>query len=172
MKSVVALWKDDAGVILSAEAVVVGTVAVVGLTAGMSVVATSVNEELKDVGMAIRSLDQSYVIPPQEGCGAKTAGRRLLRSRWKSLCENFRRSIARRRSPKSSRLSDFVIRWKSAERMKSRKIHDQKRLARSQTMILKPKKTLIDRTQIAEKKKPHAADGLRIKSEPILGSES
>lgn len=74
MKSLGALWRDDAGVILSAEAVVVGTVAVVGLTAGMSVVATSVNEELKDVGMAIRSLDQSYVIPPQEGCGAKTAG--------------------------------------------------------------------------------------------------
>lgn len=74
MKCLWTLWRDDAGVILSAEAVVVGTVAVVGLTAGMSVLATSVNEELKDVGMAIRSLDQSYVIPPQEGCGAKTAG--------------------------------------------------------------------------------------------------
>ncbi len=51
------LWKDEAGVILSAEAVLVGTVAVIGLSTGLSVVATSVNEELKDVGFAIRSLD-------------------------------------------------------------------------------------------------------------------
>ena len=52
-------WSDENGVLLSAEAVVVGTVAVVGMTAGMSVVATSVSEELKDVASSIRSLDQS-----------------------------------------------------------------------------------------------------------------
>ncbi len=68
------LWRDEAGVLLSAEAVVVGTVAVVGLTTGLTVVAKSVNEELQDVAFAIRSLDQSYSIPAIEGCGAKTAG--------------------------------------------------------------------------------------------------
>ena len=68
------LWRDEAGVLLSAEAVVVGTVAVVGLTTGLTVVAKSVNEELQDVAFAIRSLDQSYSIPAMEGCGAKTAG--------------------------------------------------------------------------------------------------
>ena len=68
------LWRDEAGVLLSAEAVVVGTVAVVGLTTGLTVVAKSVNEELKDVAFAIRSLDQSYSIPAIEGCGARTAG--------------------------------------------------------------------------------------------------
>ncbi|MCA9037668.1 MAG: hypothetical protein KDA91_21190 [Planctomycetaceae bacterium] len=68
------LWSDESGVLLSAEAVVVGTVAVVGLTAGLSTVASSVNEELRDVGFAIRSLDQSYTIPAMEGCGACTAG--------------------------------------------------------------------------------------------------
>ena len=68
------LWNEEAGIILSAEAVVVGTVAVVGLTAGMSTVATAVNEELKDVAFAIRSLDQSYCIPGHKGCGAMTAG--------------------------------------------------------------------------------------------------
>ena len=52
----------------------VGTVAVVGLTTGLTVVAKSVNEELQDVAFAIRSLDQSYSIPAIEGCGAKTAG--------------------------------------------------------------------------------------------------
>lgn len=68
------LWSDESGVLLSAEAVVVGTVAVVGLTAGLTVVSQSVNDELKDVAFAIRSLDQSYSIPAQEGCGAMTAG--------------------------------------------------------------------------------------------------
>ena len=68
------LWRDETGVLLSAEAVVVGTVAVVGLTTGLTVVAKSVNEELQDVAFAIRSLDQSYSIPAIEGCGAKTAG--------------------------------------------------------------------------------------------------
>ena len=68
------LWKDESGVILSAEAAVVGTVAVIGLSTGLSVVATSVNEELKDVGFAIRSLDQSYSIPGTQGCCASTAG--------------------------------------------------------------------------------------------------
>ena len=68
------LWRDEAGVMLSAEAVVVGTVAVVGLTTGLTVVAKAVNEELQDVAFAIRSLDQSYSIPAIEGCGARTAG--------------------------------------------------------------------------------------------------
>ena len=68
------LWRDEAGVLLSAEAVVVGTVAVVGLTTGLTVVAKSVNEELQDVAFAIRRLDQSYSIPAIEGCGARTAG--------------------------------------------------------------------------------------------------
>jgi hypothetical protein len=68
------LWRDEVGVLLSAEAVVVGTVAVVGLTTGLTVVAKSVNEELQDVAFAIRSLDQSYSIPAIEGCGARTAG--------------------------------------------------------------------------------------------------
>ena len=74
MRILSTLWNDEAGVLLSAEAVVVGTVAVVGLTAGLSTVATSVNEELKDVAYAIRSLDQSYSIPAMHGCGAMTAG--------------------------------------------------------------------------------------------------
>ena len=87
MKVLRQLWSDECGVLLSAEAVVVGTVAVVGLTTGLSVVATSVNEELKDVAYAIRSLDQSYSIPAQEGCGATTAG--SSEPRAKAITKNF-----------------------------------------------------------------------------------
>ena len=68
------LWQDEYGVLLSAEAVIVGTVAVVGLTTGLTVVTKSLNAELQDMAFAIRSLDQSYSIPAQEGCGARTAG--------------------------------------------------------------------------------------------------
>ncbi|MCP4171794.1 MAG: hypothetical protein GY758_13580 [Fuerstiella sp.] len=69
------IWRDEAGLLLSAEAAIVGTVAVVGISSGLSVVATSVNEELKEVGDAIRSLDQSYQIPARTSCtGAMTAG--------------------------------------------------------------------------------------------------
>ena len=68
------LWNDEAGVIMSAEAVVLGTVGVVGLTAGLSVAAKSVNAELLDMAFAIRSLDQSYEIPANRGCEAYTAG--------------------------------------------------------------------------------------------------
>jgi len=90
------LWTDESGVLLSAEAVVVGTVAVVGLTAGLSAVATAVNEELKDVSFAIRSLDQSYEIPAQEGCGARTAGssfkQQPVEKSLQELCEVFRKA--------------------------------------------------------------------------------
>jgi hypothetical protein len=54
--------------------VVVGTVAILGVSVGLSVVASSVNQELQDVGFAIRSLDQSYEIPGQASCRAYTAG--------------------------------------------------------------------------------------------------
>lgn len=83
------LWADEAGIILSAEAVVVGTVAVVGLTAGMSVVAKAVNEELRDVSLAIRSLDQSYSIPGLQGCGAKTAGSSFTQAPVKQSLEKL-----------------------------------------------------------------------------------
>lgn len=74
MRTFCRLWRDETGLLLSAEAVVVGTVAVVGLTTGLTVVSKAVNEELKDVAFAIRSLDQSYSIPASEGCGAWVAG--------------------------------------------------------------------------------------------------
>lgn len=54
------LWRDECGALISAELVTVGTVAVVGMTVGLSAVSDAVNEELADLARAIRSLDQSY----------------------------------------------------------------------------------------------------------------
>lgn len=68
------LWTDEAGAVLSAEVVTVGTVAVLGTITGLSVAANAVDGELKDFAYAIRSLDQSYHIEGHKACGAYTAG--------------------------------------------------------------------------------------------------
>ena len=54
------LWNDEAGVILSAEIVLVGTILVVGMIVGLVELQCSVVDELNDLGEAIGSLNQSY----------------------------------------------------------------------------------------------------------------
>ncbi len=68
------LWRDEAGVILSAETVMLGTVGVIGVVAGLGAVRNSVTGELEETAYAIRSLNQSYGIHGFRGCGAWTAG--------------------------------------------------------------------------------------------------
>ncbi|MEZ6067397.1 MAG: branched-chain amino acid aminotransferase [Planctomycetaceae bacterium] len=54
------LYNDDAGFIVSAELVLVATIAVLGLIVGLAEVAWNVNNELEDVGSAFTCVDQSY----------------------------------------------------------------------------------------------------------------
>ena len=54
------LWKDEAGFIVSAELVLIATIAVLGMLVGLSEVAWGVNEELEDVGSAYGSINQSF----------------------------------------------------------------------------------------------------------------
>lgn len=68
------LWRDQSGAVLSAEVVLLGTVGVLGVTAGLSTVSHAVDAELKEVGFAIRSLDQSYGYCGHQSCCAWTAG--------------------------------------------------------------------------------------------------
>lgn len=68
------LWQDEAGVILSAETVLLGTVGVMAAVVGMGTVTNAVNDELEETAFAIRSLDQSYCIRGHRGCSAWTAG--------------------------------------------------------------------------------------------------
>ena len=67
------LWHDEFGLVLSAEAVCVGTVAVLGAVTGLNLMASAVNQELRDMSFALRSLDQSYVVPGRRSLGARTA---------------------------------------------------------------------------------------------------
>ena len=68
------LWQDEYGLILSAEAVTVGTIGVLGAVVGMNMAGTAVDEELKEFAYAIRSLDQSYGYVGHQSCRAWSAG--------------------------------------------------------------------------------------------------
>ena len=68
------LLRDEAGFVLSAEAMVIGTVGVVGAAAGLATVSRSMNDELAESAFAIRSIDQSFQIEGDSRCGACIAG--------------------------------------------------------------------------------------------------
>lgn len=68
------LLNDEAGFIVSAELVLISTIAVLGLVVGLSEVALNVNNELEDVGSAFASVKQSYKIHCTGGHGAERAG--------------------------------------------------------------------------------------------------
>lgn len=74
MKTLSHLLSDEFGAVLSAESVVVGTLVVIGATAGLSAASRSVNAELLEFASAIRSLDQSYFVQPVEISGDWSAG--------------------------------------------------------------------------------------------------
>lgn len=55
-----ALVRDDAGFIVSAELVLVSSIAVLSLVVGLTEISTSVNNELNDVASAFGSINQSF----------------------------------------------------------------------------------------------------------------
>jgi len=54
------LWNDEAGVILSAELVLVGTILVLGMIVGLVELQCAVVAEISDLSCAFGSLNQSY----------------------------------------------------------------------------------------------------------------
>jgi hypothetical protein len=69
-----ALLNDEAGFIVSAELVLISTIAVLGLVVGLSEVALNVNNELEDVGSAFASVNQGYKIHCRSGHGGQMSG--------------------------------------------------------------------------------------------------
>ena len=53
-------WNDQHGFLISAELVLVATIAVLSMVVGLSEIALNVNNELEDVGSAFASVNQSY----------------------------------------------------------------------------------------------------------------
>ncbi|NQV25862.1 MAG: hypothetical protein HQ518_16000 [Rhodopirellula sp.] len=74
-------WTDDIGVIMSAETVMLGTIGVLAMTAGVGTMATAVNSELGEMGQAFRSFDQSFSTPGfQTSLGGYSGGQAGLSS--------------------------------------------------------------------------------------------
>jgi len=59
---------DESGVIISAELVLVLTIAVLGVIVGLSSVVVAVNTELRDIAHGIGSLNQSFGFTGFTGC--------------------------------------------------------------------------------------------------------
>ena len=68
------LLRDEAGFIVSAELVIVGTVLVLGLITGMACVQEALVGEYKEVAGALRGLDQSYYYSGMQGCVSRRCG--------------------------------------------------------------------------------------------------
>ncbi len=61
------LMNDEAGFIVSAELVLVATIAILAMIVGLSEVATNINSELEDIGAAFGNLNQSYQVNGTKG---------------------------------------------------------------------------------------------------------
>lgn len=68
------LLQDELGSVLSAEAVVVGTLVLVGASAGLKSATNSIDSELYELAASIRHLDQSYSVERVEIDGDWSAG--------------------------------------------------------------------------------------------------
>jgi hypothetical protein len=74
MTTFAALINDESGFIVSAELVLVSTIAVLGMIVGLSEVAINVNHELEDVGSAFGSINQTFCVKGIKGCQGYSSG--------------------------------------------------------------------------------------------------
>ena len=68
------LWSDNAGFVVSIELILIATIAVIGLIAGMTSVRDGVVSELSDVAGSVQDLNQSYSFNGVVGHSGATAG--------------------------------------------------------------------------------------------------
>lgn len=61
MKALItALYREEAGFLVSGELALISTIGVLGMAAGLAELSSSVDAEMQDVGQAVRQLDQSF----------------------------------------------------------------------------------------------------------------
>ena len=65
---------EEAGFIVSAELVLISTIAVLAMIVGLSEVAHGINQELEDVGSAFGRINQSFYVAGAHGHKACTDG--------------------------------------------------------------------------------------------------
>jgi hypothetical protein len=64
-----ALWKDEKGFIVSAELVLVGTIAVLSMVVGLTSVSQAINNELFDIASAFNAVNQGNSLTGPNGNG-------------------------------------------------------------------------------------------------------
>ena len=67
MRMFLRLWKEDAGAIVSAEIMLVASILVVGVIAGLASLRDSVVTELADVAQALANVNQSFSVSGVSG---------------------------------------------------------------------------------------------------------
>lgn len=70
----IAFIRDEAGFIISAELVLVATIAVLSMVVGLSEIAHAVNQELEDVASAFGALNQTFRYSGLDGHSGGLAG--------------------------------------------------------------------------------------------------
>ena len=78
MRTLRSLWNDEAGFVISSELILVATILVIGLIAGLATVRDQVVTELADVAAAISDLDQSFSFGSITGHCASTNGSNFI----------------------------------------------------------------------------------------------
>lgn len=68
------LLNDETGFIVSAELILIATIAVLSLVVGLSEIANAINEELEDVAAAFGSINQSFKFKGLHGHKGKWMG--------------------------------------------------------------------------------------------------
>jgi len=72
--SLMRLWNEETGAIVSAEIMLVGTILVIGVIVGLKSVRDSVVTELADVAQAVANVNQSYCFSGTCGHGGHSGG--------------------------------------------------------------------------------------------------
>jgi len=67
-------WDDDAGFVISIELILISTIVVIGLIAGLTAVRDAVVSELADVAGAIDEMNQSFSFNGATGATSASAG--------------------------------------------------------------------------------------------------
>lgn len=73
-KLLTALHRDEAGFIVSAELILISTIAVLALIVGLSELSFNINQELEDVGSAFGSVNQSFCYTSGKGHKGRSNG--------------------------------------------------------------------------------------------------
>ena len=81
------LYRDETGSVVSAEAVIVGTLAIAGTSVGMNATSQAIDSELAELAAAIRHLDQSFTVSEERSAQGWAAGSSYTQPQFDTAAE-------------------------------------------------------------------------------------